>query len=272
MQSHIKLENVCLDYILKTGSMSLRKLLVHIVQTILRQPTDNKAFNTGFRALNNINLELKQGDKLGILGRNGAGKSTLLRVLADIYKPHLGKVELHGTTSCLFDIALGLDLEATGIENIITMCILKGMKKSDAYKIIDDVEEFSELGEFINNPVRMYSAGMRMKLAFGVATAGHPDILLVDEVIGVGDAKFMQKAINRVEKLMHDSNILVLTSHSNAVIKQFCNKAIVLEQGEIIYSGDVNSAVDFYDDLLFHQDQTKNKSKSNSTELEPEIV
>ena len=264
MSSFITTEKVSLDYILKTGSISIRKFILQRFKKLLRQPTDQRNYNTVFRALHNINLEIKTGDKLGIFGRNGAGKSTLLRVLADIYKPNFGTVLTHGTSSCLFDINLGLNAEANGYENIITMCILKGMTKQQALNVVKDVEEFTELGDFLYNPVRMYSAGMKMKLAFGVATAGNPDILLVDEVIGVGDGKFMQKANKRIEDLMHNSNILVLTSHDNAVIKKFCNKAIVLDQGNLVFQGNVDDACAFYENILYDTNNNNSHHLKNS--------
>lgn len=255
MNSYIKLNNVSLDYILNTGAGSIRKFAYYSLQKILGKKVDTAYQNTTFRALNNINLNIKPGDKIGILGRNGAGKSSLLRVLAGIYKPNQGTVVTHGKSSCLFDISLGLDPEASGIENIITMCIIKGMTRAEAINIIDDVAEFTELGDFLHKPVRMYSSGMSMKLAFGVATAGHPEILLVDEVIGVGDGKFMEKATNRIQDLMHQCEILVLTTHSNKLIKQFCNSAIVLDHGNIIFHGDVDEAIEKYDALLFNDSQ-----------------
>lgn len=264
MSSYIKLENVSLDYILKTGSISIRKYFFQLLKKITKQEIDTNFYHTSYRALNNINLEIKTGDKIGILGRNGAGKSTLLRVLAEIYKPNIGIVKSKGIASCLFDISLGLNPEATGAENIITLGILRGLTRTQAAKMIPDVAEFAELGEFINKPVRMYSAGMGMKLAFGVATAGNPDILLIDEVIGVGDKRFMHKATARIENLMHNSNILVLTSHDNNVIKKFCNKAIILEYGNMLYMGDVDTAIDKYNDLLFDDNKSKFESNTDS--------
>lgn len=251
MMSYIKLENVTLDYILKTGSSSLRKYGVQFARKLLRQKLDVTSFNSTYRALNNINLEINQGDKIGIFGRNGAGKSTLLRVLSEIYKPNIGKVTTQGNMSCLFSIGLGLNLEATGFENVITLGMLRGLKKSQAVSMANDVAEFAELGGFFHRPVRMYSSGMSMKLAFGVATAGNPDILLIDEIIGVGDGRFMQKARIRLENLMQNSNILVLTSHDNNLVRKFCSKAIVLDKGNIIYFGDVDTAISCYDNLLF---------------------
>ena len=266
--SYIKLDQVSLDYILKTGSSSARKYTVQFVRKLLGKPTDVTSFHTTYRALNNISLNIQKGDKIGILGRNGAGKSTLLRVLAEIYKPNIGHVSTQGNMSCLFSIGLGLNPEATGYENIITMGVIKGQTREQAKAIANDVAEFTELGDFFHKPVRMYSTGMGMKLAFGVATAGSPDILLVDEVIGVGDGKFMRKAQARLENLMQHSNILVLTSHDNAVVKKFCTKALVLDYGNMVYFGDVDKAIECYNNILFADTNTQTKIQANIHDVE----
>ena len=142
--SFIRLENVSLDYILKTGSSSARKYTTQFLRKILRQTVDLNSYHTTYRALNNISLDIVKGDKIGIFGRNGAGKSTMLRVLAEIYKPNIGKVYTQGSMSCLFSISLGLNPEATGYENVITMGILKGLTRQQAIAITDDIAEFTE--------------------------------------------------------------------------------------------------------------------------------
>lgn len=246
--SSIKLEKVCLDYILKTGSDSLKKLAVDTLNKLLKQLSSDQAScrNTSFRALNNINLEIKMGDRLGIIGRNGAGKSTLLRVLAKVYKPNIGQIEINGNISSIFDINLGMNPEATGYENIINLSILRGLSKRTAQSLIGDVEEFTELGDFLNNPVRTYSSGMQIKLAFGVSTSLPTEIMLIDEIIGVGDMQFIEKATRRLEEKIEQSHILVLTSHSENIIKRFCNKVIVLKYGEIVFTGGVDEGMNFY--------------------------
>lgn len=264
MDSYIKLHNVNLDYILKTGASSIRKALLNTVRKLTATGYNHNDDHQTFRALNNINLNIQTGDKLGIFGCNGAGKSSLLRVLAGIYKPSSGNIAIAGNSSCLFDISLGLDPEANGIENIITMCVLRGMTKHQAIDIVDDIANFTELGDFLYKPIRMYSSGMGMKLAFAVATAGNPDILLVDEVIGVGDAKFMQKAVSRIHDLMHRCKILVLTSHDNELVRSFCNKAIVLDKGHIIYQGGINEAIDTYNHLLYDNNTVVTQEKTTA--------
>lgn len=247
--SSIELKNVCLDYILKTGTDSFKQTVL----SMLKRPKKTKQSsvkNSTFQALNNINLNITKGDRVGLLGRNGAGKSTLLRVMAKIYAPTEGVMRVNGNISNLFDVNLGINVEATGYENIINLGIMRGWSKQDALSIVGDIESFTELGDFLNNPVCTYSTGMQMKLAFSVATARPPEIVLIDEIIGAGDAHFMKKATRRIEDMVDKSHILVLTSHSNEIIRNFCNKVCVLDKGNLIYSGDIEPGIKFYENAL----------------------
>jgi len=247
--SSITLDNVSLDYIIKTGTDSVKKVFLNSAYRLLNRNPQKTLVQTkhgSYRALNNISVNFNRGDRVALLGKNGAGKSTLLRVLAKIYLPTEGKIQVNGTISSLFDIGLGINREATGYENIVTLAILRGFSKKKAHAIIEDVETFTELGEFLKSPIRTYSSGMQMKLAFAVATAINPEILLLDEVIGVGDGHFMKKAVDRMKSKIDSADILVLTSHSEDIVKQFCNKAIVLEQGKIVFNGEINDAFDYY--------------------------
>jgi len=250
--SSIKLQKVCLDYIVRTGSDSIKKTAVHLFSKCFKKTPANQPLmrNTSYRALNNIDLEIHTGDRIGLLGRNGAGKSTLLRVLAKVYKPNYGRIDIQGKISSLFDVNLGMNIEATGYENIINLSIMRGISKKNAYKMMSEIESFTDLGEFLSNPVRTYSTGMQMKLAFAVATSGSSDIVLIDEIIGAGDMHFMGKATQRLENTIESSQILVLTSHSNETIKRFCNKALVLHKGEIQYFGDIKSGICYYEEHL----------------------
>lgn len=248
--SFIKLTDVSLDFIVKTGTDSIKTTVMHMAnrwakrsEQVHRQPIRNSSF----RALNNINLNIGIGDRLGLLGCNGAGKSTLLRVLAKVYQPNVGQIEVDGSISSLFDVHLGMNVEATGYENIINLSILRGIPKKEAKKLIPDVEAFTELGDFLNHPVRTYSTGMQMKLAFAVSTAISSKIMLIDEIIGVGDMHFMEKATQRLEEKIENTHIMVLTSHSNDIIKRFCNKVVVLEKGEIKYRGAVDEGIKYYE-------------------------
>lgn len=246
--SSIELKNVSLNYIMKTGSPSLKKAVFHLVGNCFKKSDSPRTSiqNTTYRALNNINLTLNKGDRVGLLGRNGAGKSTLLKVLAKIYKPSIGTLEVNGKIASLFDVNAGMNIESTGYENIINLATMRRISKKNAHHLIKDIEEFTNLGDFLNHPVCVYSAGMQMKLAFAVATAIPSEIMLIDEVIGAGDAHFMEKATQRLSSMIESSQILVLASHSNDIIKRFCNKVIVLERGEIQFFGDVEKGIQFY--------------------------
>lgn len=198
------------------------------------------------KALDNLSFQLEHGDRVGLIGHNGAGKSTLLRLLAKIYEPTAGAIHFEGRVSPLLDVMLGINPESTGYENIILRGLLLGLTRKEIMKKIDEIAEFTELGDYLAVPIRTYSSGMQLRLAFGVATSIHPEILLLDEVVGVGDAAFMTKAQTKLNDLIDRSSIVVLASHSNETIKKFCNKAILLEKGQVKYFGDANQAFEIY--------------------------
>lgn len=189
------------------------------------------------KALQNFNLTIKDGERIGLVGHNGSGKSTLLRLLAGVYKPSQGRVQIRGDVASLLDISLGIDPEATGRENIYIRGRLLGMSKKEILDKIDDIVDYTELGDFVNMPVRTYSSGMHMRLAFTVSTAIKPNILLMDEWLSVGDESFRHRAEKRLNDLVQSTNILVLASHSRELILQTCNRAIWLEHGSIKMDG-----------------------------------
>lgn len=199
-----------------------------------------------FYALQNINLTMSDGDRVGLLGRNGAGKSTLLRVLSSVYDPDNGTVEISGKASSLLSLNLGIYPDLDGIENIRTSSLLYGAHYGQIDDICRDVSEFTQLGDALNRPVRTYSAGMLMRLGFGVATAVDPEILLLDEVVGVGDWTFAERALKRVEALIGSVNILVLASHDDSALRRFCTRGVVLDGGEIVFDGPLEEALTFY--------------------------
>jgi len=186
------------------------------------------------QALGNINLELKSGDRLGLIGHNGAGKSTLLRVLAGVYEPSSGDFVRRGTVASLIDPALGIEVDATGVENIMLRGLVMGMSKRQVDDLTPAICEFSGLGEYVNMPVRTYSTGMLMRLAFSISTSIEADILLMDEWLSVGDAEFTEKAEARMKDVVAKSGILVLASHSLDLIAKECNRVIYLEHGRIV--------------------------------------
>ena len=218
--------------------------------TLLRQvggavETDDRDIVT-IKALQNVTLNLRPGDRMGLIGHNGAGKSTLLRVLSGAYEPTSGLARINGTVSSLLDITMGMDSELTGADNILLRSLLNGMSVGEARQHMQDIAEFSELGPYLHLPMRTYSSGMTLRLAFATSTAKAPDILLMDELISVGDARFSQKAKDRIESLIGNSQIMVLASHDTTTIHRYCNKAIVLESGKVIAQGTVDEAFDYY--------------------------
>jgi len=232
--SSIKLTQVSLNYpLLGAYTRSLKQSLLQVISGGHSKTSEHDKV-TFIDALRNINFELVSGDRLGLIGRNGAGKSTLLKILAGIYPPTTGKLEVQGNISPLLGISVGMNPLATGYENIKFRCLLYGFDKQKIQKIIKNVEEFTELGHFLAMPVKTYSSGMSVRLSFGLATALTPDILIVDEVVGVGDAHFIDKAKARLTSLIESSNILVMASHSDDIIKKFCNKILWLDQGAIV--------------------------------------
>ena len=185
------------------------------------------------RALNGVNLDFQEGDRIGIVGHNGAGKTTLLRVLAGVYEPTQGALSIDGRLSSFTDITLGMDPEATGLDNIIFRCVFMGLSFAEARKLSPSIEEFSELGEFLRLPVRTYSTGMFLRLAFAISTSIEPEIIVMDEMIGAGDARFLEKAKRRLADLLTRVKILVVATHDSSIMESLCNKIVWLEHGEV---------------------------------------
>ncbi len=197
-------------------------------------------------ALNDIDLELRVGDRVAVCGHNGSGKSTLLRVLAGIYEPAGGGLEIHGRVGAIFDPALGMDPEASGMENIVLRLRLMGFSGRQIEARIGEIAGFTGLGPFLHMPVRTYSAGMGARLAFAISTSVMPDILILDEGIGAGDASFFEQANARLRRLVDAAGILLLASHSFELLRQFCTRAILLEHGALIASGPLEEVLSFY--------------------------
>lgn len=198
------------------------------------------------QALSDVNLTIKHGDRVGIVGHNGAGKTTLLRVMAGLYEPCEGEAIIQGHIAPLFNISLGMDPDLNGYDNIFLRGIFLGLKRREIAGMVDDIAEFTELGEFLDLPIRTYSAGMRMRLAFAISTAIKPDILLLDEGIGAGDAAFLEKAKKRLSDFTQRAGVIVLASHSNSLIRQICNSAILMERGRVMAVGSVDEILRLY--------------------------
>jgi ABC-type polysaccharide/polyol phosphate transport system ATPase subunit len=197
-------------------------------------------------ALEDITFDIEDGDRVGLVGHNGAGKSTLLRVLAKVYEPTSGTVTVNGRISSLFNPALGMDPDDSAIENIRSVGMFLGMTSWEIDSKIDDIAEFSELGDFLNLPVRTYSSGMQVRLSFAIATAIEPEILLLDEGFGMGDARFAERAQVRMQNLLSRTRAMVLATHSDGLLRQMCNKAVLLDGGKMVAMGPVDEILDMY--------------------------
>jgi lipopolysaccharide transport system ATP-binding protein len=208
--------------------------------------TAQKGGHLSIEALKDLNLEITSGDRLGIVGHNGAGKSTLLRLLSGVFEPSSGKISRSGSISSLVDIALGINGENTGRENIFLRGKLMGLSKRQIDQKIEEIIEFSELGDYINLPVRIYSSGMLLRLAFSVSTSISADILIMDEWLSVGDGAFAERSSERLRELVDNSEILVIASHARDLIEETCNKVVWLEHGVIKKVGTVAEIVPEY--------------------------
>jgi lipopolysaccharide transport system ATP-binding protein len=228
--AHISIENLTVEFaIFGTTARSLKN-------KILSQATGGRLVAGAHdivtvRAIENLSLEIKDGDRIGLVGHNGAGKTTLLRVLAGIYKPTGGTITIDGRVRALLDIYAGTEPESTGIENIYLRGFMMGMKRREITVKVDEIAEFTELGDFLALPMRTYSAGMLARLAFAVSTAVHNDILLIDESISAGDAAFQKKARQRIESLFDRTPIVILASHSEELVSEFCNRRVQMDHG-----------------------------------------
>jgi lipopolysaccharide transport system ATP-binding protein len=208
--------------------------------------TAQKGGHISIEALKNLDLEIVSGDRIGIVGHNGSGKSTLLRLLSGIYEPSSGEIERSGSISSLVDISLGINPESTGRENIFLRGKLMGLSRKEVDEKIDEIIEFSELGDYINLPVRIYSSGMLLRLAFAVSTSITADILIMDEWLSVGDGSFAERASKRLKELVDNSEILVVASHRRSLVEDTCNKVVWLEHGVIKKVGPVSEIVPEY--------------------------
>jgi ABC-2 type transport system ATP-binding protein/lipopolysaccharide transport system ATP-binding protein len=200
-------------------------------------------------ALRNVTVHLRDGDRLGLIGRNGSGKTTLLRAIAGVYEPTSGSIDVQGRIASLTDMSLGMDPEASGYENILLRSICMGATLAQAKSMVKEIEEFTELGEYLSLPLRVYSNGMAVRLAFAISTNIRPDILVMDEMVGAGDVHFAERARSRVHALIDNVGILVIASHSTDIVRQFCNKCLLLHQGRVVEYGEVETVLATYEKL-----------------------
>lgn len=201
-------------------------------------------------ALDGISFEVPAGQTLGILGRNGAGKSTLLKILTGVLKADAGSFEINGRITGLLELGTGFDFELSGEQNIITNGLLLGMSREEITQRHDDIVRFSELGEFIREPLRTYSSGMVMRLAFSIAIHAEPACLVVDEALSVGDAHFQQKCMRRIREFRQRGGAIIFVSHDLNAVKMLCDRAIVLEGGKNVFEGEPEAAVNYYNRIM----------------------
>ncbi len=204
-----------------------------------------KKYHKEFHALNNVSLDLKRGEALGIIGRNGNGKSTLLKIISGVLTPTKGHVNTRGRISAILELTSNLKPELTGLENIELNLKINGFKQQDLPEKIREIEEFAEIGDFIRQPVKTYSSGMKSRLGFGIATSSEPDILILDEVLAVGDFNFRQKCLAKINSMRDDMSI-IFVSHSMNDVKMFCDTVLVLEKGQKAFHGNVDEGIKYY--------------------------
>jgi len=239
MSTMISLENVTVSY---------QHAVEHVAsfkEYIIRK-LKNKMKYEYFHALNNVSLDVSEGEVLGLIGRNGAGKSTLLKVIAKVLKPTQGKLRLHGRVFPLLELGAGFDPELTGRENVYLNSAILGFKKADINKRFDRIVEFAGLEEFIDAPVRNYSTGMVSRLGFSIATDVQPEILIIDEVLSVGDSEFQKKSESRIQTFCHSGTTILLVSHDLDSVKKICHRVALLEHGQIKAVGNTDVILDQY--------------------------
>ena len=239
----IKVEDVSVVFNLSKEKLdSLKEYVIKVIQ--------RKVKYDEFLALSDVSFELKKGERLGILGLNGAGKSTLLKVIAGVYKATTGSVERHGVIAPLLELGAGFDMQYTARENIYLYGAVLGYSKAFIEEKFDEIIEFAELQKFVDVPLKNYSSGMKSRLGFAICTAVKPDILILDEVLSVGDAKFKKKSEKRVTDMFDDGVTVLFVSHSLEQVKRLCNKAIILDHGKMIAYGDIDEVAPIYEKMI----------------------
>ncbi|AMK15515.1 ABC transporter ATP-binding protein [Methanobrevibacter olleyae] len=254
----IELKNVSLSF--KIGNDKIDNLKEYVIRTLNR----TKEKKTIFKATNDVSFKIYKGEKVGIIGFNGAGKSTLLKIISGVYTPDEGELIVNGNIAPLLSLGAGFDKNYSGRENVFLNGAILGYDEEFLRSKYDEILEFSELSEFINLPVKNYSSGMLSKLGFSIATIVNPDILILDEVLGVGDINFRKKSKEKLHSLMESNTTVLLVSHSIKEIRTICDKAIWIDKGKVIDMGEVNSICDKYEEAA------KNASKEKTKKLKPQ--
>ena len=239
----INVENLTVEFVLPKEKIdSLKEFIIKKIK--------RKIKHNNFKALDNVSFSLNKGDRLGILGLNGAGKSTLLKVIAGVYKPSSGLVIKNGLLAPLLELGAGFENEYTARENIFLYGAILGFSKQFIQSKFDEIVEFSELEKFLDVPLKNYSSGMRSRLGFSICTIMKPDILILDEVLSVGDAKFRQKSEAKVREIFEEGATVLFVSHSLDQVKRICNKAMILDHGKLLKFGDIEEIAPVYEEMI----------------------
>ena len=236
----IRVTNLSMDF--KYSKDKIDSLKEYIIRTIKRDKRESRKV----RVLDNINFEVKRGEKLGILGFNGAGKSTLLKIISGIYEPSEGEVKINGKIAPLLELSAGFDKNYTGRDNIYLNGAFLSMDKKYLDSKIDEIIEYSELGEYIDVPIKNYSKGMKAKLGFSIATLIEPDILIIDEILSVGDIKFRKKSGKKINEMMAEGVTVILVSHSIRQVKRICDRCIWIDDGKLVMEGPAEEVCNAY--------------------------
>ena len=222
-------------------------------------------------AINHVNFKIHQKETVALLGRNGAGKSTLLKMITQVTYPTSGEITVNGRVSALLELTAGFDQEFSGRENIYFRGSLLGLKQEEIKKLEPAIIEFAELGDYLDQPVRTYSSGMKARLGFAINVNIDPEILIVDEALSVGDKSFRRKCTEKIHELVAEKNITFLfVTHSTKVAADFCERGIVMKKGKMVFDGDINEAIEYYDDMIEKEDAAKKKKKAEKERLENE--
>lgn len=250
--TRIQLDHVVVDIpIYDAGNRSLKNnILAAATGGQIRSRVNSK--QVVIRPIDDVSFSIEHGARLGLLGHNGAGKSTLLRVLAGIYEPTSGAVKIEGDVASMFDIGFGMDPDASGWENIVLRGMYLGYSREEILRRSTEIAALTGLGEFLDMPLRTYSAGMSTRLAFAVSTSIKPDILLIDEGIGAGDAAFLVQANERMRTFIGEAGILVMASHSNDLLRSWCTDGLWMEHGRIRMQGPIEAVIAAYEDSIKH--------------------
>ena len=234
----IELNNVTMRFKIQKRHYGFKNIILHLPQYVR-----DRRSATEFVALNHVNLKITRGERVGLVGHNGCGKTTTLSLIGNVYRRYEGEVKVRGRVSMMLALGAGFSPELSGRENIFLNGILQGRTRAEMSGLVDDIIDFADIGQFIDMPVYTYSSGMQARLSFGIATAIEPEILLVDEVMAVGDADFAQKCESRINRLLAGGATLLFVSHSMSDIRKYCSRVIKLDHGRIVADGTVEEVI-----------------------------